>query len=115
MNFERKGENRRTNGIFFNLNSFLGLSEFTITHFGDQVLANALGFQCLEQHMSLVSDVKVEVVPSYRLVVDFVKNIRMLHSQVKVQIGLMSHSWRYSLVFCWIFLFRSVGRGLIQM
>lgn len=103
MNFERKGENQRTNGIFFNLNSFLGLSEFTITHFGDQVLANALRFQCSEQHMSLVFGPV------------FVKNIRMLHSQVKVQIGLMSHSWRYSLVFCWIFLFRSVGRGLIQM
>lgn len=57
----------------------------TITHFGDQVLANALRFQCLEQHMSLVSDVKV--VPSYRPVVVFVKSIRMLHSQVKVQGG----------------------------
>lgn len=112
MNFERKGENRRTNGIFFNLNSFLGLSEFTIMHFGDRVLANALRFQCLEQHMSLV--VHVKVVPSYRPVVVFVKNIKMLHSQVKVQIGLMSHPWRCSLVFCWIFLFGSVGRRLIQ-
>lgn len=44
--FDRKGENRRTNGICFNLNSFPGFSELTITHFGDQLLANANRFQC---------------------------------------------------------------------
>lgn len=62
--FERKGENQRTNGIFFNLNIF------SVTSCWQTLIV----FSVLEQHMSLLTDVKVEVVPSYWPGVVFVKN-----------------------------------------
>lgn len=50
---------------FFNLNRFLGFSELTITHFGEESRSRTkicfiLKFECFQGNMSLDSDVKLE-------------------------------------------------------